>query len=482
MPATARTGGSFRADSPPGGRVRSLCLAILGALLATGAAASPSVYPTGVTLYDPDLAYGSYIVFGGADGKTHLIDMDGNEVHRWAHFGFPSKLLEPRLTGGQRGDVLVQLSQVTDDEAARTGTSLAPGEKLLHGNRTVGELDWSGRVLWQWGTQAPGGAARQHHDIDRLPSGDTLILANWIHGVPGFKARPLFDDVIYEVTPKGAIVWRWVASQHLRQFGFSASSLRLLRRSGLQDYLHINDMTPLGPNRWFDAGDKRFDPGNILIDSRQANFVVIIDRKTGHVVWRIGPNERSALTDGTAVPRPIDQTSGQHDAHLIPPGLPGAGDLLVFDNQGEAGYPPRPLAVMPGSRVLQINPVTKQIVWQYTATDSGQPPWGFYSSFISSAQRLPNGNTLIDEGMDGRIFQVTQSGRIVWEYVSPYFAPAPLFGGKSVVSNYVYRAQAVPYDWVPAGTPHEQRPVVAPADAGFRVPGEAAAPQWRQER
>ncbi len=449
--------------------------ATLGALLATGAAAGPSVYPTGVTLYEPGLAYSSYVVFGGADGKTHLIDMDGNEVHRWAHAGFPSELLDPHLTGGRRGDVLVQLAAVTDAEAARSGTSLAPGERLLHGNRTIGELDWSGKVLWQWGSRAPGGAARQHHDIDRLPNGDTLVLANWIHAVPGFKARPLFDDVIYEVTPQGAIVWRWVASEHLREFGFSASSLRLIRRSGIPDYLHVNDMTPLGPNRWFDAGDARFNPNNILIDSRQANFIVIIDRSSGRVVWRIGPNERSALTDGSRVPRPIDQTSGQHDAHLIPPGLPGAGDLLVFDNQGEAGYPPQPLAVLPGSRVLEINPVTRQIVWQYTGVDSNGPPWSFYSAFISSAQRLPNGNTLIDEGMSGRLFQVIPGGKIVWEYVSPYFAPAPLFGARTVVSNYVYRAQAVSYEWVPPGTPHEQRPVAAPAEASFRVPTELPA-------
>jgi hypothetical protein len=50
------------------------------------------------------------------------------------------------------------------------------------------------------------------------------------------------------------------------------------------------------------------------------------------------------------------------------------------------------------------------------------PDWGFYSSFISSARRLPNGNTLIDEGMNGRIFQVTNKGEIAWEYISPYFA------------------------------------------------------------
>jgi hypothetical protein len=59
-----------------------------------------------------------------------------------------------------------------------------------------------------------------------------------------------------------------------------------------------------------------------------------------------------------------------------------------------------------GSRVLEIDPQKNEIVWQYSAANSKQPGWAFYSSFISSARRLPNGNTLIDEGMNGRFFQV----------------------------------------------------------------------------
>lgn len=434
------------------------------------AEAEPSVFPTGVTLYDPAKAYACYVLFGGADDKTHLIDMNGNEVRRWAYVGLPSELLDPRVTGGGRGHVLVHLSAVEDDKDPNTGTSLNPGQKLLHANRTIGELDWDGKVVWQWGELAPGGAARQHHDWYRLPNGNTLVLANWIHPVQGFKLKRLYDDVIYEVTPKGTIVWKWTASEHLAEFGFTPASIGLIHQTTLPDYLHTNDMTALGPNRWFDAGDQRFNPDNILIHSREANFIVIIDKRTGAVVWRIGPNLPSSIEGKSLLPRPVDQISGQHDAHLIPVGLPGAGNLLVFDNQGEAGYPPQPLDVLPGSRVLEIDPVKKEIIWQYSAADSGRPRWTFYSSFISSARRLPNGNTLIDEGMNGRFFQITARGEIVWEYVSPYFAPAP-FGGTtgSVSSNYVYRAQPVPYDWVPVGTPHEEKAVRAPDITAFHV-------------
>jgi hypothetical protein len=275
------------------------------------------------------------------------------------------------------------------------------------------------------------------------------------------------------------VTWRWVASEHLDELGFTPEQLALVKASKSPDYLHINNMSLVGPNKWFDAGDQRFAPDNILIDSRNANFIVIIDRKTSKVVWRLGPNydakarprEAGRLVGKPPLPRPVDQLSGQHDAHIIPPGLPGAGDLLVYDNQGEAGYPPVALGLDTGSRVLEIDPVKKEIVWSYTADDSHAPGWTFYSSFISSARRLPNGNTLIDEGVNGRFFQVTPKGEIVWEYVSPYFAQTAVGGsGQLIRSNWVYRATPVPYDWAPEGTPHTETPVAAPDVTAFHLP------------
>jgi hypothetical protein len=79
---------------------------------------------------------------------------------------------------------------------------------------------------------------------------------------------------------------------------------------------------------------------------------------------------------------------------------------------------------------------------------------------------------LIDEGFNGRLFQVTPKGEIVWEYVSPYFTHA-LLAGQKVFSNWVYRAQPVPFDWVPVGTPHSENPVAEPDITTFRVPGAA---------
>jgi hypothetical protein len=78
-------------------------------------------------------------------------------------------------------------------------------------------------------------------------------------------------------------------------------------------------------------------------------------------------------------------------------------------------------------------------------------------------------NTLIDEGYNGRFFQITPKGEIVWEYISPYFGNFP-DGGRDSQSNWVYRAQPVPYEWAPAGTAHSEKAVNPPSLAEFRIP------------
>jgi len=158
-------------------------------------------------------------------------------------------------------------------------------------------------------------------------------------------------------------------------------------------------------------GDKRFAPGNILINSRNGNVAVIIDRSTGNVVWRIGPNYPATNPFAPKiVPRPLDQISGAHDVYMIPEDRPGAGDIMIFDNQGEAGFPPVPMQVAGGSRVIEIDPVKRRSSGVFGAR-LGPGRLAVLQPFISSAERLPNGNTLIDEGINGRFFQVTPKAR-----------------------------------------------------------------------
>jgi hypothetical protein len=414
-----------------------------------------------VTRWNPDLAHDDYVLFSGADGISRLIDLSGTIIREWPFAGVPPRIIDPELNDGRIGDIGVQLSSVDG----------SPGG--IYANRTVGQLSWTGEVIWEWGEQAPGGAARQNHDWELLPNGNRLLLVTIPRVVPELGPHVVGDQGIYEVTPAGEIVWSWRAGDHLDEFGFSDAGWDYLRAcvarrpDDVWGYLEMNSIKTLGPNRWHRSDpDTIFQPDSILFSSRKANVVGLIERASGGIVWRLGPyfeaepGAEHQRINCYAVPRALDQISGQHNPHLIADGLPGAGNVLLFDNQGGAGYPPAALGIYAGSRVLEIDPVRREIVWQYTAEDSGRPPWTFHSSFVSNAQRLPNGNTLITEGMHGRIFQVTQTGEIVWEYRSPFEAPA-IAGEPEVqvatvpgvdrpsLTRLVYRAQAVPHAWVP---------------------------------
>ena len=92
--------------------------------------------------------------------------------------------------------------------------------------------------------------------------------------------------------------------------------------------------------------------------------------------------------------------------------------------------------------MIEVNPTNNQIVWKYQEASADN----FYSSRISNAQRLPNGNTLINEGLFGRFFEVTPAGEVVWEYVNPYFVPAsrpPRAQTNSVFRVYRYTQEEV---------------------------------------
>jgi hypothetical protein len=421
----------------------------------------PSIFPTGVTIYRPEKAYNCYVLFDGRDTNTYLIDMNGNEVQSWNYSGFPAEMINLKHIKGKRGHILAQK------------------EPDIFANETLLELDWNENIVWSWGEKAPGGKAQQNHDLNRLPNGNTLVLAKLTHAVPALNIESLNDQAIYEVTLDGDIIWKWVSSDHIEELGFSmveAKELLLSNKMRPRSSLFvINNMQPLGQNKWYKAGDERFHPDNIMIDSREANFIAIIDKKTGKVVWRLGPDYPGAYDfskrTNLKVPRSVALISGQHDAHMIPEGMPGAGNIMVFDNHGSAGFPPFYLELFQGSKILEIDPITYEIVWQYDASASGKPLWTFFSSFISSARRLQNGNTLICEGMHGRIFQVTREGEIVWEYINPHFgewADHDTDSGGNL-TNFIFRAQPVPYEWVPEGTPSQEKPVIPPKLTDFHI-------------
>lgn len=444
----------------------------------------PTIHPTGVTLYQPDKAWPGYVLFQAADYGAILLDPVGREVQVWKGLhGFPNKL----LPGGQ----------VFGSTGARNP------QFGFQDQLDLVQVDWEGNIVWRFDRweeiEDPGESrrwlARAHHDFQRegsptgyfapgqeprIEGGKTLVLVHRNVVDPAISDVPLLDDTVIEVAADGTIVWEWNAHEHFEEYGFDDQAKAVLRtnpnlvpvQGGVGDWLHINSLSYVGPNRWYDAGDQRFHPDNVIWDSREANLIVIVDRKTGAVVWKLGPRY-----DGTDAEKKLGWIIGLHHAHIVPRGLPGEGNLLLFDNGGWAGYGEASPGSRNGtknalrdySRVLEIDPTTLAIVWQYTPAEAGfivpLDASRFYSPFISSAQRLPNGNTLITEGSDGRVFEVTAAHEIVWEFISPYWGSGPL------ALNMVYRAYKYPYHWVP----QLAEPVVhaiAPLDKKtFRVPG-----------
>ncbi|HEY7670964.1 MAG TPA: aryl-sulfate sulfotransferase [Gammaproteobacteria bacterium] len=457
---------------------RSAVLAVVLLAPATSSGA-PSVYPTGTTIYDPTRAWSGFTVLSPLGTEAAIvIDMNGNIVKRWDGYnnsaGGPARV----LPGGS---------------IVAAGGTRPPHQESLE----LVQRDFAGNVVWRFDrneqVESRDGATiqalRQHHDWQRadFPAGyyspgaepagagsRTLILTHTSRIEPAVADVMLEDDRIIEVTWDGEVVWEWIASEHIDGLGFDAAARAAIKAApgfnaarGGFDWLHVNSATYLGPNPWFDAGDARFEPSNIIVSSRQASVIAIIGRD-GEIVWRLGPD-----FSASAELRGIRQIIGQHHAHLIPKGLPGEGNLLVFDNGGASGYGfTNPIAldgsgalVRPNSRVLEINPITLALVWSYVA------PGQFFASNISGAQRLPNGNTLITEGTTGRVFEVTNDGTIVWEYINALFTRGP--GPRP--SNAVYRAYRLPYAWIPQLERPSETAVTPPALGDFVLPANLVA-------
>jgi hypothetical protein len=271
-----------------------------------------------VTRYDPGKAYNVFVLFSGSDDKTHLIDMEGNEVHRWDHRDFPSGMLDPVLASGARGHVIVQLADMSGSE-----TGMIPGIPAIFKNKTIGELDWDGNIVWQWGETAPGDAAQQHHDWARLPNGDTLVLSVLSYQIPGFALPKQLDDAIYEVAPNGEIVWKWIAGDHLDELGFTPEALALVRPlGGQQDRPQApatdNDDTPPSDIRTLHFAP----PCSRFSLNPWRNAAIIGANGPGHPKLRKPTTAPpSAVRGGLALPSirsPLAATRGASCGHLRP--------------------------------------------------------------------------------------------------------------------------------------------------------------------
>jgi hypothetical protein len=285
----------------------------------------------------------------------------------------------------------------------------------------------SGEVVWEWrlwdhlvqdqdATKANYGVVADHPelvDVNYMPEQ---------FGGPGpggppdaAKKKAAGDQKVAQGKSKAEM-------DRLKSIGYAGSAASQAQRVN-PDWTHVNAVA-------YNA-----DLDQIMLSVHSFSEVWVIDHGTtkaeaaghtggrrgkgGDLLYRFG-NPAVSATGSPAEKRLYNQ----HNAHWIPNGLPGAGHVLLFNNGGrrpDGSYSSIDEYVLP----LEDNGLYRrapgkgfeppQLVWSYSAPKKSD----FYSSFISGAQRLPNGNTQICSGANGTIFEVTPDKQIVWKYVNP---------------------------------------------------------------
>jgi uncharacterized protein (UPF0248 family) len=353
----------------------------------------------GLRACEPERASPGFTLFAPhfVQSRTvYLIDLQGEVVHTW-NVPYP-----PGLSGylTERGTLFYNGRTSEDNFLSR----------FPFKGGVVLEADWNGKVLWEvrhrdhhhHGILLRNGNVLLHcmgevpDDIARRVSGG-MAESNMPSGQyaprPEAEAGKMYSDYLAELTPAGRTVWEWRTWEHLDPVADGIAEVQAPRTL----WAHGNSVQEL-------------PDGDILASYRPTSTVIRISRKTGKILWKLGP----------------PTVAGQHAPTLLE-----NGNILIFDNGVH-----RLDDSVPYSRAIEINPATNEIVWKY----QDQPTWNFFSPRMGNAQRLPNGNTLITESSFGRFFEVTKEGEIVWEYITPFFGK-PFFGGPPTSeSNQVFRA------------------------------------------
>ncbi len=334
----------------------------------------------GVTVHDDKLAQPGFTLVTPLNCKAaYLIGMEGQIHHRWSFPLLPGNYAQLLPSGN-----LLWAGEVED------GPSPGGGKGGL-----LREYDWEGNQVWEYADNA------QHHDFQRLRNGNTLYIgweempakaaARMIGAAEGSEAKGgiTWSDYLREVTPTGETAWEWHAHSDMVIEDFPLNPL-----STRAEFAHCNTCTEL-------------PDGNILLSFRKISTIAIIDKQTRETTW----HQRD------------EEWGQQHDCQML-----DNGNILLFAN---GIHVPRGRF---HSRVVEINPETGETEWEYIAS----PPYTLFSPNISGCQRLPGGNTLICEGLSGRVLEVTVEGRIVWEYICPYFGRSELGLENSVFRAYRY--------------------------------------------
>ena len=360
---------------------------------------------------------------------TYLLDNNGKIVNTW------KSEYEP----GQSAHLL------PNGHLLRAGMLKVQGGTGGGEGGRIEEFDWSGKLIWEFDHATRD--YQLHHDIKPLPNGHVLALMVERKTLEqavaaGFTADQLRDgylvpDAVVEIEPiypkGGKIVWEWHVWDHLIQ-NSDRSKANFGEVAAHPELIDVKCNGRATPAFWNHMNSLAYNPklDQIVLSARGCNEIWIIDHATttkeaaghsggkqgkgGDLIYRWG--NPAAYGRGIAADRQLIQ---QHDAEWIPDGYPGAGHLTIFNNGYERGWSSIEEIVPPvdakGGYTLAAGKAygPDKPVWHYEAkvrTD-------FFSSEISGAHRLPNGNMLVCAGVIGNLFEITPAGETVWQYVNP---------------------------------------------------------------
>ena len=313
---------------------------------------------SGVIKHEASKAFAGYNIYTNDKDQVIIMDMKGQHVHSW---NLPGK-------------VHCELAELLDE-----GQVLVICEA-----QSIIKLDWWGEVLWER-------TGKMNHDVAVLPDGSSLVSVREWPRLYKFVPWVVFDSIVHH-SPEGKELDVWSSYDQLEELQKHHQPLELdspMWKFDIKDmirayeYYHLNTVEVL-PESPLGKRDKRFQAGNILLSLRNANLIVILDKDSWEIEWSWGPG----ILDFPHMPTMIKN-----------------GNLLIFDNGPNRTY----------SRVIELEPISKKIAWEYQAS----PPTDFHSKWRGSNQRLPNGNTLICDSQNGRVFEVTKEGEVVWEFWNP---------------------------------------------------------------
>jgi len=401
-----------------------LCIAtILVTVLAVQIRVDAQTQTVGLFLNDSS-SFNGYTFFAPTVyTKTYLINNEGLLVNSWESTylpGLSAYLLE-------NGDLL------------RTARIFNPLFNAGGAGGLVQEFNWDGDLVWEF--EYSSNLYYQHHDVEKLPNGNVLLIA-WEYKSaeeaitsgrnPSLLSQSfLWPDHIVEVQPEGIsggnVVWEWHVWDHLIQ-DYSPSEENYGVVSEHPELVDINYVEPVpgGTNAdWnhINSVDYNEELDQIILSVHDFSEIWIIDHSTtteeaashtggnsgmgGDLLYRWGNPQ--CYKKGNATDKKL---YSQHDAHWIEPGLPGEGNILIFNNgryRPGGNYSSIDEIVPPvdqnGIYILNADSTfgPDTLFWSYTDSI----PTNFFASNVSGSQRQPNGNTLICNGPSGEFFEVT---------------------------------------------------------------------------